>query len=723
MEINEIIDKLIKYRQGSDTTLLRLAYNIATKKHEGQVRVSGSAYLMHALEVANILADMQLDVVTLSAGLLHDVVEDTNVTIEEIKENLGEEIALLVEGVTKISAIQFKSSEQRQAENLRKMFLSMAKDIRVILIKLADRTHNMRTLEYLPVEKRERIARETLDIYAPLANRLGIGKIKSELEDLCFKYLYPDDYRIIKETVEKKFSDREEHIEQIKNEILELLNKLEIKASVSGRPKHFYSIFQKMNSFNKTLEEIYDLVALRITTESVKDCYGILGLVHTKYPPMPGRFKDYIATPKSNMYQSLHTTIISPYGDHIEIQIRTSEMHRIAEEGIAAHWRYKEDGKIDEKFSKNIMWLRQLIEWQKELRNPSEFMDALKVDLFKNEVYIFTPKGAVKELPEGATPVDFAYEIHTDVGHRCVGARVNNKMVPLRYKLKNGDMVEIITSETRHPSKDWLNFVKTYRAKSKIRQWIKQQEYEMSVTGGEKLLTDEILRELKHFNIESNLETKLKELNNYLAELGFETKEELYANIIYNKNVLHQILEKLFPQRRRPEAHPSGFMSSKGTECKNKTQVIIDGLNDNLMIKLARCCTPVPYDEILGFITRGRGVTIHRLNCTNVHNLLGDEFRIVKVRWSNDSTASFNVAIKARAYDRVNLLKDILSAIAETKTIISSASAKAIDKNMAICSFLVEISNIKQLDDIINRIQKVESVIKVYRADNENIGQ
>ncbi|MBI5416622.1 bifunctional (p)ppGpp synthetase/guanosine-3',5'-bis(diphosphate) 3'-pyrophosphohydrolase [Candidatus Poribacteria bacterium] len=659
MEINELIQKIHSIHPDTDTTLVRLAYNIATKNHEGQLRVSGIPYLTHAMEVANILVDLKLDLITVAAGLLHDVVEDTKVSIEEIKDNLGEEIALLVAGVTKISAIQFKSIEEQQVENLRKMFLAMAKDSRVILIKLADRTHNMRTLEFLSSEKQQRISRETIEVYAPLANRLGIGKIKNELEDLCFKYLYPEDYKSINQTVEQKYSAREQHIVQIKKELEEYVNELNIKASVSGRPKHLYSIYRKMKTQNKAFNEVYDLIAFRVIAETVKDCYAILGVVHTKWPPIPGRFKDYIATPKSNMYQSLHTSIISSYGEPIEIQIRTQQMHRIAEEGIAAHWRYKEDGKIDEKLDKNIVWLRQLIEWQNELRNPHEFMDSLKIDLFKNEVFVFTPKGMVKGLPEGSTPVDFAYAIHTDIGHRCVGARVNGKMVPLKYKLKNGDIIEINTQEKHHASRDWMSFVKTSKAKSKIKQWIKQQEDQESIISGEKIFHNEIAKEIKN--------------------------------------------EEEFVQ--------------KAGDSKAASEIIVEGVEKDVIVKTARCCNPVPYDEILGFISRGRGIIIHRNNCANANKLKMEKNRLVKADWSKKTTSCFNVAVKVKAHDRVNLLKDILATIAETKIIINSASAKAVDNKMAVCSFLFEIANKEQLQYLLEKIQKIESVIKAYRVD------
>ncbi len=715
MEINDIINKILQIHPDFDTTLLRLAFNIATRKHEGQVRVSGSPYLTHALEVAFILADMQLDVVTIAAGLLHDVVEDTNVTIDEIKENLGEEIALLVEGVTKISAIQFKSLEQRQVANLRKMFLAMAKDIRVVLIKLADRLHNMRTLEFLSSEKKERISKETLEIYAPLANRLGIGKIKNELEDLCFKYLYPEDFEFINKSIEEKFHAREQHIEQIKNNLEIYFKSLNIKVAISGRPKHLYSIYRKMKKQNKKLEQVYDLIAVRIICETDKDCYAILGAVHAKWPPMPGRFKDYIATPKLNMYQSLHTTIISPYGEPIEIQIRTYEMNHIAEEGIAAHWCYKEDEKADEKLIDNIRWLRHIIEWQNELKNPHEFLDTLKMDLFKNEVYVFTPKGMVKTLPDGSTPIDFAYAIHTDIGNKCTGAKVNGKIVPLKYKLKNGDIIEILTGEKHQPKRDWINFAITSRAKSKIRQWIKQQEYQEAVATGEKILINEIIKDIKQFNLDIPLEIKIKEMKNFLPELGFDSQEELFANISYHKGILHQLLTKLFPEHRHE--HEKSPQVIKQVPGQTQHQIVIDGITEDIMIKLARCCTPVPYDEIVGFVTRGRGVTIHRVNCSNLQILQNEKTRIIKADWSKKTQGCFNVAIKVKAYDRINLLKDILATIAETKTIINSASAAAVENKMAVCNFLLEIADINQLHDIINKIEKIESVVKVNRED------
>lgn len=646
--------------------------------------------------------------ITITAGILHDVIEDTDTQLSTIKEEFGEEIAMLVNGVTKLSRISFKTQEEQQAENFRKMFLAMAEDVRVILIKLADRLNNMRTLQYIQPFRRLKIARETLDIYVPIANRLGISKIQWELEDLSLLYLEPIQYKAVVNRISKNRLEREKYVESIKEIIKKELQKVKIEAEIHGRPKNIYSIYKKMKEREKDFFQIYDLIAIRIICNSVKDCYAILGLLHSIWKPMPGRFKDYIAMPKSNMYQSLHTTVVTFQGEPLEIQIRTWEMHKTAEYGIAAHWKYKEkiDLKKDKKLEERLSWLRQILEWQKDLKDPKEFMESLKIGLFQDEVFTFTPKGDVKILPSGSTPIDFAYIIHTDVGHSCVGAKVNKKIVPLDYKLKSGDIVEILTSKlNRNPSRDWLKLVKTSGAKNKIRLWFKKEMREENIQKGRDILE----KEIEKYRIETSSELT-KKLKNASIELGFLELEAMFENIGYGKLTPFQVLSKIIPQEKIPQVLP--MVKAK----KQIDQGIrVQGIND-VMIKFARCCNPVPGDEIIGYITRGRGVSVHKIDCSNIDFISAEKDRLVKVEWIKTEELFYPVKIKIIADDRSNLVTDIMLVFSNLKISVSAIHAVTNKNNIANIDIALSINNLDQLKEIIKKIKKVKSVLTVKRA-------
>lgn len=652
---------------------------------------------------------MELDVITITGGILHDVIEDTNTQLSKVKEEFGEEIAMLVNGVTKLSRISFKTQEEQQAENFRKMFLAMAEDVRVILIKLADRLNNMRTLQYIPPFKRLRVSRETLEIYVPIANRLGISRIQWELEDLSLSYLEPMKYKVIVNRIAKNRLEREKYVESIKETIKKELQKVKIEAEIHGRPKNIYSIYTKMKEREKDFFQIYDLIAIRIICNSIKDCYAVLGSLHSIWKPMPGRFKDYIAMPKSNMYQSLHTTVVTPQGEPLEIQIRTLEMHRTAEYGIAAHWKYKEkvDLQKDKKIEERLSWLRQILEWQKDLKDPKEFMESLKIDLFQDEVFTFTPKGDVKILPLGSTPIDFAYIIHTDVGHSCVGAKVNKKIVPLDYKLKSGDIVEILTSKLgRGPSRDWLKLVKTSGAKNKIRIWFKKGMREENIQKGRELFE----KEMEKYRIEpsSELTKKLKEVS---IELGFSELEAMFENIGYGKLTPYLVLSKIIPQEKIPQVLP--LVKPK----KRIDQGIrVQGIND-VMIRFSRCCNPVPGDEIIGYITRGRGVSVHKVNCSNINFISTEKDRLVKVEWMKTEELVYPVKIKIIADDRASLVSDIMLIFSSMKISISAIHAVANKNNIATIDITHSINNLDQLQEIIKRITKVKSVLSIKRVE------
>jgi guanosine-3',5'-bis(diphosphate) 3'-pyrophosphohydrolase len=712
IRLNDILDKVSAYNPSADLDLIRKAYVFSAKVHQGQIRLSGEPYLIHPMEVTAILADLKLDVPSVITGLLHDTVEDTLTTPEEIESIFGPEVANLVDGVTKIGKINFRTKEESQAENFRKMLLAMSDDIRVILIKLADRLHNMRTLQYQPEAKQRSIAKETLDIYAPIANRLGISWVKSELEDLSFRYLEQQIYYDLASKVTKKKQERESDVEQVKDIILGKLAEHGIKGDVSGRSKHLYSIFRKMESRNVDIDQIYDLIAIRVLVEDIRECYEVLGIIHSTWKPIPGRFKDYIAMPKGNMYQSLHTTVIGPFAERMEVQIRTMEMHRVAEAGIAAHWKYKEGKGYDEKEVKRFAWLRQLLEWQHELQDSREFMDTVKVELFPEEVYVFTPKGDVKSFPKGATPIDFAYGVHTDVGHRCVGAKVNGKLVPLKYELKNGDIIEVITSPHHTPSKDWLKIVKSSRARNKIRAWIKTEERKRSISLGREIVE----KEFRRYSLNYGKLLKAGEIKRVAAEFGFVGDEDLMASVGYGKLSCNQLLGKLLPpekieERQERKESRVGRIIEKLTK-KSSSAIQISGVED-VLVRFGKCCNPVPGDDITGFITRGRGVTIHTSDCAIA--LECDPERRVDVAWNRTRKVALPVKIRVSCHDQKGILANISQAIANCEANIASASINSTVDKRGINLFEVEITDLDHLNRVINNIMKVSGVTKVER--------
>jgi GTP diphosphokinase / guanosine-3',5'-bis(diphosphate) 3'-diphosphatase len=718
VRIEAVLDRIYEYNPQADVGPVMRAYVFAAKAHKGQERISGESYLTHPLEVASILTEIRMDTSTIASGLLHDVVEDTHATLKEIKEHFGDEIAAMVDGVTKLSRIPFSTREEAQAENIRKMILAMSKDIRVILVKLADRLHNMRTLEPLPDAKRRLIAQETLDIYAPLAHRLGIYWIKAELEDLALCWLDPEAYQDLAAQIAKKRQEREGDINEVIH-LLELkLAEVEVKAQITGRPKHFYSIYKKMRDQKKEFEEIYDLTAIRVITDSLKDCYGTLGVIHTLWKPISQRFKDFIAVPKSNGYQSLHTTVIGPKGEPIEIQIRTREMHRVAEEGIAAHWKYKEGRTNFDPTDKSFVWLRQLMEWQRELKDSKEFLDTLRVDLFPDEVYVFTPRGDVKPFPKGATPVDFAFAVHTDVGLRCVGAKLNGRLVPLRTELQNGDIVEILTSPNHTPSKDWLKIVKTPRARSKIRQWIKSEERARSVTMGRDMLEKEIRRLGKSPSLLLRPEALALALERY----GLGTEEELFAAVGYGKISSRQAVGRLLPPEEFQALTEAAETREKKTERKPPARprpaeegVGIRGVDD-ILVRFSKCCSPVPGDEIIGFITRGRGVSIHTVDCPNAVSLMADPERQIAVHWDGQRKGSHQVKIRVEiGKDRPGILAEISTAISGTNTNIAQAEIRVTEERKGVNTFTLEVNDLRQLQAAMQAIQKVDGVVGVER--------
>ena len=732
-ELQEILDKIKKYAPNADVTPVIKAYELAKSAHAGVFRKSGEPYIIHPIAVANILADLELDMEVIAAGLLHDVVEDTPYTYEDITELFGKDIADLVDGVTKLGKIKYQTKEESQAENLRKMFLAMAKDIRVILIKLADRLHNMRTLKFMPEEKAKYKAKETLEIYGGIAHRIGISKIKWELEDLALKYIDPEGYRELSDKITMKRSQRQEYIDKIVHLLEEKFKEVDINCEVSGRPKHFYSIYKKMKKKNKTFEEIYDLTAVRIIVDTVKDCYAVLGMVHTMWIPMPGRFKDYIAMPKPNLYQSLHTTVIGPDGEPVEIQIRTHEMHEIAENGIAAHWKYKEGitGNQDAKMEQKLKWLRQMMEWEKDVQDPHEFLDALKDDVFNSQVYVFTPKGDVIELPAGSTPIDFAYRVHTNVGNKCTGAKINGKIVPINYKLQNGEIVEVITSSnSTGPSRDWLNIVQTPTARNRIRQWFKKERREENIERG----TDILEKEFKRYNIPYKNSSIQKFLNQVAKKFNQPTLEDLISTIgyggiatsqvmpkvrdFYNKEVNRQEKEKRMQEKE--DKIKKNFDEHEYAKKRKKKDngITVKGL-DNILVRFAKCCNPLPGDDIVGYITKGRGVAIHRRDCTNIK--LDDEFlqnRLVEVEWNNPEKSKFEGEVKIIAVDRVGLLNDIIHVVSMEKLSISGINCRVLKDNTANISLLVEVNDISELKQLMKKIKSIPGVDDVSRMRN-----
>ena len=714
IRVGDLVEKVQAYHPTADVEMIRRAYDFSAAVHKGQKRLSGEPYLIHPIAVAGIIADLKLDVPSIVSGLLHDTLEDTLTTFEQIKGNFGAQVAALVDGVTKLSRVNFTSHEQKQAENFRKMILAMAKDVRVILIKLADRTHNMRTLNHLPVEKQIATAEETLEIYAPLAHRLGIGWIKPELEDLTLKHLRPEIYYQLKRNVAQKKGTREKYSNEVISVISKKLAEEGIDAEVTGRPKHFYSIYRKMESQDLPFDQILDLVGFRIVVDSVRECYEVLGVVHAYWKPVPGRFKDYIALRKPNMYQSLHTTVIGPYGQRVEIQIRTHEMHRVSEEGIAAHWRYKEGKDFQFNEIQRFAWLRQLLEWEQNLEDPQEFLHSIKEDLFPDEVYSFTPKGDLWNFPKGATVIDFAYRIHTDIGHHCTGARVNGQLVPLRYIMRSGDTVEIITTHQQLPSRDWLKLVKTPRAKSRIRNWIKAQQKERSLALGREILEGDMSRHNLDY-AELRRGGKIKAI---AQELGAKDEEALLASVGYGRITPRQVLMKLLPPekldggRKRTEGALGRLFRLVGRQ-KRDRGVKVKGAGD-VLVRFARCCHPLPGEEIIGFITLGRGVTVHVSSCSAV--LESDPHRKVEVNWEEEGQTPRSIKIEVSCIDRPGLLAAISSAITSAEVNIARAHVRTFRDQKATNTFEIMITNTDQLKRVLRSISKVKGVNKVIRA-------
>lgn len=712
IRINEIIDKMLAYTSEADLGIVERAYIYSARVHDGQVRLSGEPYLSHPLEVAGILADMKLDAVSVASALLHDVIEDTHTTEENIREMFGPEVAHIVSGVTKLSALPYDSAQAREAESIRKMLLAMADDIRVVLIKLADRLHNMRTLQFhKSAGKQRRIAQETLDIYASIAARLGIYWIKNELEDLSFKYILPEDYERIRSLVSKDQVEREEFIETVKRYIKKKMDENHLKCEVLGRYKRYYSIFQKMRKQNLAFEDVYDIIAFRIILETISQCYEALGLLHSLWKPVPHKFKDYIGMPKPNMYQSLHTTVIGPVGERIEIQIRTHEMDQVAKSGIAAHWSYKEGGKIDKSLTKTFAWLQTLIENQENIKDPKEFLENVRIDLFPDEVYVFTPRGEIKSLPRGATPVDFAYMIHSEVGHQCVGAKVNNRMVPLQYKLVTGDVIEITTAKGHRPSKDWLKFVQTIKARSRIRQWIKTQEKDRSVSLGREMCEKAFRKHKLNFNILS----KSEQMGRVVEEFGFKTMDDLIASVGYGKITPLQIVRKF---AQKPDAEPEPSLVSRIVEREDRkklrTGVIVKGVDD-ILIRYGKCCQPVPGDSITGYITRGHGVTVHRTSCINALKMNPE--RQIEVEWPDEISATYPVKIHIRAFDRVGLLADVAASISKSGANIISVDTETRSKEMAYLNFTLSVNGTEHLSSVISAVKGVKFVQEVSRIE------
>ncbi|MDF2788567.1 MAG: (p)ppGpp synthetase [Neobacillus sp.] len=721
----QVIDKTRIYLNEEHCEFVKRAYEFAKHSHREQYRKSGEPYIIHPIQVAGILADLEMDPATVAAGFLHDVVEDTDVTLKDIETEFNDEVAMLVDGVTKLGKIKYKSHEEQQAENHRKMFVAMAQDIRVILIKLADRLHNMRTLKHLPVEKQRRISNETLEIFAPLAHRLGISKIKWELEDTALRYLNPQQYYRIVNLMKKKRAEREQYLVDVMDEVRDRMKEVSINAELNGRPKHIYSIYRKMVQQNKQFSEIYDLLAVRIVVNSIKDCYAVLGIIHTCWKPMPGRFKDYIAMPKPNMYQSLHTTVIGPKGDTLEVQIRTSEMHRIAEFGIAAHWAYKEGKALADttSYEQKLTWFREILEFQNDTANAEEFMESLKIDLFSDMVFVFTPKGDVIELPSGSVPIDFAYRIHSEIGNKTIGAKVNGKMVTLDYRLKTGDIIEILTSKHSYgPSQDWLKLAQTSQAKNKIRAFFKKQRRDENVDKGRELVEKEIRAmefDLKEILTADNLKKVAEKFN-------FANEDDMYAAVGYNGVTALQVANRLTEKwRKKRDQEQSATITNAISDMKafpstkkRESGVRVAGI-DNLLIRLSRCCNPVPGDEIVGFITKGRGVSVHRADCTNIDSN-DAQTRLIPVEWESslNDRKEYNVDIEISGYDRRGLLNEVLQAVNETKTNISAVSGRSDRNKMATIIMSIAIHNVSHLQKVVDRIKQIPDIYSVRRIMN-----
>ena len=720
--LKEFMDYVHSYLGDDECDQIMKAFTLADKAHEGQFRASGEPYIMHPLAVAEILAHLQIDHITLIAALLHDVVEDTEYTKEDIEKLFGAEVAFLVDGVTKLNQFQYETKEDRQMENYRKMILAMAKDVRVVVIKLGDRLHNMRTLKHMRSDKQNRIAKETLEIFAPLAHRLGIFNVKWELEDLSFRYLEPDKYYDLVDQMKQKRQAREDIVNDTMEQLTKALGEAGIKADIKGRPKHFYSIYKKMKKDNRDLSQIYDLLAVRVIVDTVPDCYAVLGIAHSIWKPLPYRFKDYISMPKSNMYQSLHTTVIGTMGQPVEIQIRTWEMHRVSEYGVAAHWRYKEGNKgADKEFDQKVAWLRQVLEWQ-DTSNPKELVNALKLDVFSGEVFVFTPKGDVVKLPIGSVPLDFAYRVHTDVGHRCVGAKVNGKIVPLDYTLQNGDIVDIITSKTGKPSLDWLNIVGSSESKNKIRNWFKRENKEENIEKGLEALE----REAKRLNYSWKELCCDNRIQQVVKQLKSNTENELYAACGYGGIPVSTVLLRLVELYKKSKEHEDARKTTEqiieklkvqgAKKAKNGTGVLVKG-EPGVMVRMAKCCNPVPGDDIIGYITRGRGVSVHRSDCTSLGHTPEDLERMIEVSWDEASSESFHVGIDIQAYDRSGILMEVMAVLSELKITITNMNAKVLEntKNVMI-NIVVEIRDISQLDFVMTKLRRIREVYTVQRS-------
>ena len=722
--IDDVITTTKKNLKRCDTKMIMKAYEFAKEKHGDQKRRSGEPYIIHPIQVAYTLATLEMDESTICAALLHDILEDTDTKKDDLAKLFTPEIAEMVDGVTKLSKLSYTTIEEQQVENYRKMFLAMGKDIRVILIKLADRLHNMRTLKYLTRDRQIANAKETMDLYAPLANRLGVYSLKWELEDLSFKYLYPEDYREIVEGIAKKREERLKFIDLIMEQIKKELKVQKIDAEITGRAKHLYSIYRKMKRDNITLDQVYDLFALRIIVNSVKDCYAALGVVHDLYNPMPGRFKDYIAVPKPNMYQSLHTTLIGPKGTPFEVQIRTWDMHRVAEFGIAAHWAYKESSfakgkKANVKVEEDkLAWIRETLEWQKDMQDPEDFMQTLRKELFEDEVYVFTPKGAIKVLPKGATSIDFAYQIHAEIGHHMVGCKINSKMMPIITPLKSGDIVEIITSDqSKGPSRDWLKFVKSSGAKNKILSWFKKNQREENIIKGKDLVE----KELKKIGMKHDELFKPEFVQAAINRYKFNSIDDMYASIGFGSITAGRVIARILEEYRKVH-HEDNIEQTLEELSKEKTHkekpsqngVVVKGI-DNCLVKLSKCCNPVPGDEIVGYITKGRGVSVHRADCANVKNLLTEENRMIDVYWVNNAKTTYNVDIEIYANDRSNLLTDILTEINTSKCKLIAVSSKSTKEKIAVTELTLEVENIEQLNKILKDLRKIDSIYEVKR--------
>ena len=718
----EFMEYIHTYLTDDECGQVLKAFELADKAHEGQFRASGEPYIMHPLAVADILAHLQIDHITLMAALMHDVVEDTSYSKEDLEEMFGSEVAFLVDGVTKLNQFQYETKEDRQMENYRKMILAMAKDVRVVVIKLGDRLHNMRTLKHMRSDKQKRIAKETLEIFAPLAHRLGIFNVKWELEDLSFRYLEPEKYYDLDDQMKQKRQVREDIVNDTMRQLTKALSEAHIKADIKGRPKHFYSIYKKMKKDNRDLSQIYDLLAVRVIVDSIPDCYAVLGIAHSLWKPLPYRFKDYISMPKSNMYQSLHTTVIGTMGQPVEIQIRTWEMHRVSEYGVAAHWRYKEGNKNgDKEFDQKVAWLRQVLEWQ-DTSNPTELVNALKLDVFSGEVFVFTPKGDVVKLPIGSVPLDFAYRVHTDVGHHCVGAKVNGKIVPLDYTLQNGDIVDIITSKTGRPSLDWLNIVGSSESKSKIRNWFKRENKAENIEKGLEALEKEAKR-LNHSWKELCADNRLQHVT---KQLKAGTEEEMFAACGYGgipvSTVLLRLIElykkskEVEESKRSTEQIIEKLKSQGQKKTKNGTGVLVKG-EAGVMVRMAKCCNPVPGDDIIGYITRGRGVSIHRCDCPSMGHSPEDLERMIEVSWDGSSGESFHVGIDIQAYDRAGILMEVMAVLSELKITITNINAKVQEdtKNVSI-NLVVDIRDISQLDFVMTKLRRIREVYTVQRS-------